>query len=107
MVGKASTVEYCGLQVGSAISLIDEFPHPGCIAGDGRKEQIVPLGFNMSRIEIDVVASFSAPELDLLTLFNQHSQKLDTVRHTTPTSVRITTSPGATEGQVLTPLPSR
>ena len=61
----------------------------------------------MSRVEKDVVAYFSLPEIELLTLFNQHSRELGTAKHTTPTSVRITTSPGATEGQVLTPLPSR
>ena len=61
----------------------------------------------MSRVEKDVVASFDAPEFDLLTLFDQHSPELGTVRHTTPTFVRIATSPGATDGQVLTPLPSR
>ena len=60
----------------------------------------------MSRVEKDVVAPFNIPEFDLLPLFDQYSQKLGTARHTTPTSVRITTSPGATEGQVLTPLPS-
>ena len=60
----------------------------------------------MSVVKKDVVAPFDIPEFGLLALFNQHTKMgVGTARHTTPTFDRITTAPGATEGQVLTLLP--
>ena len=87
-------------------------PLPRHITGEGSLEEIFFHGLDVPVTDPYIVGAawraLDSRDADLLTTF-QDISNIHALQFTTPTgvtSVRIATSAGATEGQVLTALPS-